>query len=255
MAKARSGIFNKISGSMDGTHFRQTRYGIVMALNGVPVNRKTSPKLTSTTRFSNASRLWAKVKPADVVAWNRLADTFIKTDKLGNSFPMRGLDLFRQVNRTRLEINEPVSLSAPDKIFPKMILIPRFDVFASKKLIDIRLRFKSAIPENTKIIVYATPMLKFGRNSPKPSQFRTIAILDFTFLSGFSLINEYLSVFPTDSVKSFRIAFKIKPVSCISGLSAPEFAVLQAPDAVPLILKIKSNKSVLNIKPGTRTHE
>ena len=250
MAKARSGIFDKISGSIGGNQFRQTRYGTVIGLNTIPVNRRTSPKQTSNARFSNTSRLWAQVKPSQVEAWNKLADTVIKTDKLGNTYSMRNIDLFKHINRTLLEIGEPVIFSAPKKVFPSQLLSPRFDIKASPELTDIRLYFKSRIPKNTKIIIYATPMIKFGRNSPPPSKFRIIAILDHTFLSGYSLLKEYLTIFQTNVENSNRIAFNIRPVSCISGFSAPDYSVLQAQDSKPLLLKIKFRKS--NIKYNAR---
>jgi hypothetical protein len=92
-------------------------------------------------------------------------------------------------------------------------------------------------------------MLKHGRNSPKPSKFRIIAILDHTFLSGYSLLDEYLSVFQSNADNSNRIAFRIKPVSTISGLTASGLALLQAPDSKPLILKTKFADSILKSKP------
>jgi hypothetical protein len=104
MAKARSGIFDKVSGTMGGTQIRQTRYGTVLGKRSVPVNRKTSPKQISNARFGDASRLWAEVIPSEVETWNKLADTLITNDKLGNTYSIRGVDLFKKINRSLVEI-------------------------------------------------------------------------------------------------------------------------------------------------------
>jgi hypothetical protein len=229
MAKTGPGILGKISGSIGGTQFRQTRYGTVVCNTTNPVNRWSPSKQTSTIRFGNASQLWAKVKHSEVENWKSLADTCIKTDKLGNEFFMRGLDLFKQLNRQLVEINEPVIFTAPKKVFPKIIVSPEFEILGDKKLEDIRLFFKFPVHKDTKYIIFATPMLKSGINSPKPSWYRKIAVIDSAFLSGYSLLNEYLAVFITFG-NTHRIGFKIKPVSIISGFTLPVIPVFCCPE-------------------------
>ena len=136
-------------------------------------------------------------------------------------------------------------------MFPKQLNNPRFDIIASPELSDIKISFRSGIQKNTKYIIFATPMLKEGRNIPQTSKYRIIAILDHTCLSGYSLLNEYKSVFQDTVNDTNRIAFRIKPVSTISGLNASDFAVLQAPDSKPLILKTKFANSILISKTRT----
>jgi hypothetical protein len=230
MAKTSPGIAGKISGSVGGTQFRSTRYGNVLCETTIPVSRYTPPKQKTTQRFSNASRLWAKVRYEDVQQWNKLGDTFKKVDKLGNKYSQRGLDLFKQVNRQLVEINEPVILKAPKKVFPKDLIKPEFEIIKDGTLKDIRLHFNKPIHKDTKYIIFATPLMKYGRNSPKDSWFRTIAIIDSTFFSGYSLLNEYLTVFQFLMHDYYRISFRIKPVSKISGLTLPVLQIFSSSD-------------------------
>ncbi len=230
MAKASPGMAGKLSGSIGGTQFRQTRYGTVVCNTTIPVNRWSPSKQTSNIRFGNASRLWAKVKHSDVADWNKLADSFVKIDKLGNEYSMRGIDLFKQVNRELVEINEPIIFKTPKKVFPKTIITPKFEILGDKKLDDIRLFFKHPIHKDTKYVIFATPMLKPGINSPKPSWYRKFAVIDSTFISGYSLLNEYLEVFKHTVSNSQRIGFKIKPVSILSGFKLPYIPVFCCPD-------------------------
>ena len=221
MAKARSGLLTKISGSVGATQFRQTRYGLVLCNTTIPVNRWSPAKESSNHRFGNTSRLWAKVKYQDVDNWNQLADTINKTDKLGNEYSPRANDVFKHVNRYLFEINEPVIFVAPKKVLPKLIESPEIDLKVSERLDDLCLFFKKPIHKDTKYIIYATHPVNNGRNSPKDSWFKKFAVIDSTFLSGYSLINEYLAVHQSNIYPYYRIFFRIKPVSRISGFTLP----------------------------------
>ena len=248
MAKTGKSILGSISGTIGGTQFRKTRHGQVMGMRGVPLIKRTPLKQLSTGKFGTVSKLWKEVTPPQVEAWNKLAETIVKTDKLGNSWSMRGIDLFKQINRTLMEIGEPVTLSAPKAIFPKPLLAPGFEIIASPLLQDIRLNFSSPIQENTKYIIFATPALRYGINSPNPSAYKIIALIDHTFLSGNSLINGNNAILQYMAGVSNRFAFRIKPVSVVSGLYGADFAVLLQPGCEQLVLKTRFSKSTLKLK-------
>ena len=220
-------IIDKISGSAGSDTFVNSTYG------GPQLRRKvyhkdlfpSDAKAISNKRCGNVTRLWAEVSPAQLLEWEKFAKTFKRINRVGVKLPVRPIDSFKQVNNNLVGINEPHLLSPPKKVYPKEFesievkIISRTtnnDQLSTNLLEDIRVFFKPSVHKDTKVVVYATGILKGGVNKPKDSKYRRIAIMDSAFISGISLLSSYLSVFQVDNKYPVKIAFRFKPVSRIS---------------------------------------
>ncbi|MCX6162082.1 MAG: hypothetical protein NTV87_12225, partial [Ignavibacteriae bacterium] len=90
---------------------------------------------------------------------------------------------------------------------------------------DIRLFFDPPLKKNTVIEIFATMQLKLCSFSFKNSWFKKIGCINSSFKSGDSIQKLYATIFNLPTLKktgtgSFKIAFRLKTVSVISGFAS-----------------------------------
>ena len=251
MAKFNGSMLGKISGKTGGTQFYPSSQGNIMRISPIPVNVWTPARQRARLRMNKAVKSWALVSFEMADRWNAFASEFKHTDKVGKELIYKGREIFIMINSNRLEINEPIILEPPQKVYPEnftsinvniihnSLLNTQYPLPDTQNVLpdtqysipdtnDIRLSFDPEIHKDTKFIIYATSDLRPGVNSIKPCWYKKIAVIDSTFLSGFSIVNEYKAVFKFLSLKSNRIAFFFRPVSAMSGFSLPGIEVKTA---------------------------
>ena len=96
---------------------------------------------------------------------------------------------------------------------------------------DIHLFFDPPLETDTRIVIFATIMLKLCNNRFQDGWFKKIGYIDSGFKSGDSIQKLYASIFgltqlpkltPTFTFSNpFKIAFRLKTVSAISGFTSP----------------------------------
>jgi hypothetical protein len=264
MAKFKTGIISNISGSTGGTSFSSSRYGNVMRLKPQPINTWSEIKQNAISKNVNVARLWAKCTPAQVEAWTEFAKDFKRIDRSKTEVACRPVDIFRKINRNRWEVNEPFIFNPPKKIYPNQFTSIDFEIIASDKIDDLKVYFKPKIEKGTKIMVFVSRMLKYGENSSKKSFYKKIGWIDSNFKSGDSILDKYLSVYKLNTRNTFKLAFKFKPVSIISGLSLDPISFIRIPQSLnDSLLTIQQAQAILfqhltptiNSKPETQNPE
>ena len=117
----------------------------------------------------------------------------------------------------------PILLAPPKTLSVQSFSSFKFEIITDNDNLDIRLFFKPAISENTRIIIFATTTLSNGVTYYRKNRFKKIGYIDSGFKSGDSIFSMYMSIpiFKTffDPNNSFQIAFRLKPVSSLSGFS------------------------------------
>ena len=249
MAKFRSGILGKISGSIGATEFVNSRYGQVLRSKTIPIKYNSVSGDFSKTKFKDANYLWGNLTVAQHKAWVELANSLTRIDKAGNEVPCRAIDVFKSVARNLIEINEPVIFDAPKKVYPKTLDNIDVEVIvrttnneqrSTTSLEDIKLHFDPAIDKNVKYKIFATPMLRRTMYFVKPCWYRKIAVIDSGFQSGSSIFNEYNSIFKGIDLGTYKFGFLFIPTSTISGFTASPIEILttnneqQSTDSQPL---------------------
>ena len=227
MALIGNSILGEMGGSLGNTSIVKTRYSKYIKRKSRPTNRRTQRQKTSKNRYRSVYYMWAKLTPAQHQQWLKFASTFIHVDKEGNEFEKRAYDLFRTINRNLIEINEPTTLIPPKKVYPDPIESFSVKITASKELEDIKVFLDTPVPQNTKVIIYASPEMGLGQNSTKKSFYKKVKVIDSTFLSGTSILNEYLALNILCPPHTFKFAFKFRAVSTISGLSEAPFSFIE----------------------------
>lgn len=264
MTKFKPGIVTNLSGTMGGTSFVNNPYTPHLRLKTNPINRWSPAKETSKVHQSKVTRLWGSLTPKQVCGWKQLAAQLTRVNSAGAVVKVRANDLFKKLNRNLVEIKEQPILIAPEKHLPlqfasvtTLITVTdmqtyQYGVFYDNNphtLEDIKVIFEPAIPEDNKVIVYASPMLKYGINSTKKHFYKIIAVIDSEFISGTSILPFYLKAYPNYLSGTFKIAFGFKHISRISGFPASTIQFIQIPDTEPEFFTPMSDAS--NLKPET----
>ena len=230
MAKYKpSPLFEKLKGSIRDLVFIEGKYGSQIRTKAVPRNKITPPRIRVRRNHGKTSDAWAKVNPQQVNAWRAFAMRFPYINDVDQEVYYTNRSIFLKCNRSLIEINQPVILDPPKNTNVQNFDTIDADIIVSGDLWDIKLHFKPLIKKNTKVIVFATAFLKPGVNSPKSNKYKEIAVLDSTFINGSSILEYYNKVFLYQSFKSFKIAFKFKPVSTLSGFRSPEIQLIESP--------------------------
>jgi hypothetical protein len=204
-------------GKLAGSVFRRGRYGNFIRTLTSPINTSTPLQVAVRSLFSKVITGWYNLTNDQRDAWNRRAGMAPKLVSFGETSTYNGRALFIHLNRNLQEISEAL-IANPPELAP----VETFDDFEVSIVTtpgseDITLTILPAINADTKVIVQATPALTPGITYVNPNWYRKIAVLDNTFVSGGSIMTEYLSIFKEMPKTGERVGFRMKAVARISG--------------------------------------
>ena len=214
-----SGLIDDMSGSSGGTNAYRDRTGLHFRNKSGRVKCHSERLVRSQEKFYYVLTHWSKLNDRQMIAWNKLAQTFFKKDSLGNVFPYLGREMFQRFNRNLIEIEENIQLEPPQNL--KVQLFKTFSVELTQvgdEISDMKLFIKPRIEENTKILIFATYRIKSGRLYINPDKYKIIGYVDSDFVSGNSILPLYQSVYVSPKAEYFKIGFHIKPVNKLTGI-------------------------------------
>lgn len=110
LPSALAGKFSKSAGSTTASH---NRYGAYMRTRVTPVNPKTTKQLTQRSQLASLSATWRTLTDAQRAAWKALGAQMTRTDSLGATYDLTGLQAFISCNRNILFTGGTVLLAAP----------------------------------------------------------------------------------------------------------------------------------------------
>lgn len=227
-----SSMFTDMRGKSGATSFTRDRTGQHMRLISGRIKSTSYKMLSSQSKHKTVLNSWTMLSNRNRNEWNELGKTFYCTDRLGNTFPYCGRDIYQKFSRNLLEIGEKIK-SEP----PKNRIVQHFNSFSAEITVkdnniqNIFLFIKPAISKNTKLLVFATHPLKQGVSNPVPKNYKRIGYLDYSFNSGGSILHLYKSVFPSYTYFINQIGFYIKPINLHTGIASNElYFTVQADD-------------------------
>jgi hypothetical protein len=222
MAKVKfTAIVAQMSGKLAGSVFARGRFGNYIRTLTSPINSNTPFQQRVRSLFSKVITGWYNLTDDQREAWNSGAALAGQKVSFGDSFNYTGRVLYSQLNRNLQEINEAMITTPPVMEPAQSFNTFSVDIDETPGSEDIKMSFDPAISTDTKVIVYATPILNRGAVSISPRWYRKIAVLDNTFLTGSSIKADYLSIFKTMPATGQRVGFKMKSVAKSSG--KPEY--------------------------------
>ena len=212
----------RLSGKVGNLNFADTKMGPVMRSKRRYHRPDTDAVKASNKKLGAAQNSWSNIPDRVKRLWNEFGKQFMHINKLGYSWHFTGQEIIIRVNRNLLEIDEPILISPPENIsvftYDSISLQVIKDGYYVKDIILNTV--PERCPDDVKVIIYATDMLKKGTLYVNPNKYRKIGYIDSSFVSGSSILSMYRTVFLSHIMLSFKLAFILKPVNRLTGLNA-----------------------------------
>lgn len=218
MAKFVSQVYTEIRGSVNGVTYARNRYGLYVRSKASPVQPRTPAQTERRAQLTVLSQRWRTLSEANRAEWRAFADDLTRSDTLGLTYRLSGLQAYLQFNLWRALLmlapqdNPPPQLAAPS---PITISDVRFD--ADDELIEVAF---TPTPYAGAIAIWATAPFSRGIHFVAPSRYRIVTIIrpsafGGTITSPQSLGDEYVQKFgiPIGELSGKRIAIALTPVS------------------------------------------
>jgi hypothetical protein len=140
-----------------------------------------------------------------------------------------GMVLFLSFNRNLQEAEEPYVRIAPSyPVFPPSLFDTSIEIQLEETAIDIIFYNNTQIDKDTKVIIYATPILTSGKIEINKRLYRKIGVIDSDFKKGDSICEFYFDVFNEIPEEGDEISFIFKSVNRNIGTVSPPLGLVVA---------------------------
>jgi hypothetical protein len=218
MAKFVSQVYSEIRGSVNGVTYARNRYGLYARSKASPVQPRTPAQSERRAQLTVLSQRWRTLPESNRAEWRALADELTRSDALGLTYRLSGLQAYLQMNLWRALLglapqdNPPAQLDAPSPI-----TISRVNVDPTDALLEVAF---TPTPYAGAIAIWATAPFSRGINFVAPSRYRIVSIIrptafggNITSPQGFG--DEYTAKFgiPIGELVGKRFAVAVTPIS------------------------------------------
>jgi hypothetical protein len=174
MAKFVSQVYSEIRGSVNGVTYSRNRYGLYARSKASPVQPRTPAQAQRRAQLTVLSQRWRTLSENIRAEWRALADELTRSDALGLTYRLSGLQAYLQFNLWRALLgiapqdNPPPQLDAPNPI-----TIGNVVYNAQNESLDIVF---TPTPYAGALAIWATAPFSRGINFVAPSRYRIIAV-------------------------------------------------------------------------------
>jgi len=218
MAKFVSQVYSEIRGSVNGVTYSRNRFGLYARAKASPVQPRTPAQAQRRAQLTVLSQRWRTLTESNRAEWRALADELTRSDTLGLTYRLTGLQAYLQINLWRALLglapqdNPPPQLDAPNPVS-----ISSVNYSSQDNALSIAF---TPTPYTGALAVWATAPFSRGINFVAPSRYRIIAVArPGTFggntASPLGIGDEYTAKFGLQLVElaGKRVAFALTPVS------------------------------------------
>jgi hypothetical protein len=174
MAKFVSQVYSEIRGSVNGVTYARNRFGLYARSKASPVQPRTPAQTERRAQLTVLSQRWRTLDEGLRAEWRALADELTRSDALGLTYRLTGLQAYLQINLWRALLgiapvdNPPAQLAAPD---PLRLVSLSFDI--DQDIISLEF---APNPYRGAIAFWATAPFSRGVNFVAPSRYRLVAV-------------------------------------------------------------------------------
>ena len=218
MAKFVSQIVSEIRGSINGVTFARNRYGLYARSKASPVQPRTPAQSERRAQLTVLSQRWRTLDESLRAEWRALADELTRSDTLGLTYRLSGLQAYLSFNLWRALLtlapqdDPPPQLAAPNPVDITAVTLDVQDETLSLAY--------TPSPYTGALAIWATAPFSRGVNFVAPSRYRLIAILrpatfGGTVASPASIESDYVNKFGISVAQLLgkRAAFALTPLS------------------------------------------
>jgi hypothetical protein len=218
MAKFVSQVYSEIRGSVNGVTYARNRFGLYARAKASPVQPRTPAQTERRAQLTVLSQRWRTLTEGIRAEWRAFADELTRSDSLGLTYRLTGLQAYLQFNlwRTLLGLapqdNPPPQLAAPNPVSIQGI---SYDI--DQNILNIGF---TPSPYAGALALWATAPFSPGVNFVAPSRYRIVAVRKPAAFGGNlgspqNIGTEYQAKFgiPVTELIGKRIAVALTPVS------------------------------------------
>lgn len=159
------------SGSMAGTTASRNRFGQYWRRRAVPVNPNSTAQSQARARLSGQAELWDTLTDVQRAGWASLGASMSRTDSLGQTYTLTGIQAFVSVNSLNLTVGNAAVTAAPAFATPSTILT--ITITATSAALSIAYT-ATPLAAGERMMVFCSPQRSSGRNFE--ADYRLIAV-------------------------------------------------------------------------------
>jgi hypothetical protein len=225
MAKFVSQVYSEIRGSVNGVTYARNRFGLYARAKASPVQPRTPAQTERRAQLTTLSQRWRTLDESARAEWRALADELTRSDTLGLTYRLTGLQAYLQFNLWRALLRIPIQDNAPPQLdAPSPISISLVNVDPNDELLEVGF---TPTPYAGAIAIWATAPFSRGINFVAPSRYRIVNVVKPAAFGGNitspqSFGDEYRNKFGIriGELVGKRIAVAVTPVSYRAATTA-----------------------------------
>jgi hypothetical protein len=218
MAKFVSQVYSEIRGSVNGVTYARNRYGLYARSKASPVQPRTPAQSERRAQLTVLSQRWRTLSETNRAEWRALADELTRSDALGLTYRLSGLQAYLQFNLWRALLGIPAQDNPPPQLAaPNPITISNVNYIAQGDELEIVF---TPTPYAGALAIWATAPFSRGVNFVAPSRYRVIAVrrpaaFGGNLASPLNITDDYTAKFRINIVELVgkRIAVALTPIS------------------------------------------
>ena len=218
MAKFVSQIVSEIRGSINGVTFSRNRYGLYARSKASPVQPRTPAQTERRAQLTVLSQRWRTLDERLRAEWRALADELNRSDSLGLTYRLSGLQAYLSFNLWRALL----TLAPQDDPPPQLTAPNPIDI--TDAVLDIADEVLNLVftptPYTGALAIWATAPFSRGINFVAPSRYRLIRVLRAPAFGGnvnspVNIWDDYRNKFglSPSQLPDKRAAFALTPLS------------------------------------------
>jgi hypothetical protein len=225
MAKFVSQVYSEIRGSVNGVTYARNRFGLYARAKASPVQPRTPAQTERRAQLTVLSQRWRTLEESLRAEWRALADELTRSDSLGLTYRLTGLQAYLQVNLWRALLGiAPVDNPPPQLDAPSPVSIVSFSFDIDTDILNIEF---APSPYRGALAFWATAPFSRGINFVAPSRYRIVAVRKPAAFGGNlaspqNIGSDYVAKFgiPIAELVGKRIAVAITPISYTTAETA-----------------------------------
>jgi hypothetical protein len=225
MAKFVSQVYSEIRGSVNGVTYARNRFGLYARAKASPVQPRTPAQTERRAQLTVLSQRWRTLQESLRAEWRALANELTRSDSLGLTYRLTGLQAYLQVNLWRALLGiAPVDNPPPQLDAPSPVSIVNFSFDIDQDILNIEF---TPSPYRGALAFWATAPFSRGINFVAPSRYRIVAVrkpatFGGNLTSAQNIGPAYIDKFgiPIAELVDKRIAVAITPISYGSAETA-----------------------------------
>jgi len=148
------------SGSVAGTTSSRNRFGQYRRTRAIPVNPDTGYQGPARAHFAEQSAAWRALTSTQRAGWAALGLLMTRTDSLGQTYSLTGLQAFVSVNALNLATGGAAVSDAPAIVTPDSLVTATITLTAAAFSIAYTV---TPLAANTKLMAFCSPQRSAGR--------------------------------------------------------------------------------------------